>query len=73
MLCTFFNLQGQTFFIVYLFSDFKESLQAIETAIKECDFIAIDGEFTGLNHEGLSPSATFDTPQERYHKLVQVI
>ncbi|XP_052769212.1 poly(A)-specific ribonuclease PARN-like isoform X2 [Mya arenaria] len=51
--------------------NFKESLGQIESAIKESSFLAIDGEFTGLNHAGVSPSGVFDTPEERYHKLVQ--
>ncbi|XP_053392664.1 poly(A)-specific ribonuclease PARN-like isoform X3 [Mercenaria mercenaria] len=51
--------------------NFQESLEVIESAVKEASFIAIDGEFTGLNHAGLTHTAVFDTPEERYHKLVQ--
>ncbi|KAH3734717.1 hypothetical protein DPMN_041161 [Dreissena polymorpha] len=51
--------------------NFKESLAQIQQAITECNFIAIDGEFTGLNHAGASHCAVFDTPEERYHKLVE--
>ena len=54
------------------FLDFKESLETIQQAIDECDFMAIDGEFTGLNHAGFSHSATFDTPEERYYKVLKV-
>lgn len=51
--------------------NFQESLGQIECAIKEASFLAIDGEFTGLNHAGLSHTGVFDTPEERYQKLVQ--
>ncbi|KAL4240976.1 hypothetical protein ACF0H5_001758 [Mactra antiquata] len=51
--------------------NFKESLEVIETAINECSFLAFDGEFTGLNHAGMSHAAIFDTPEERYYKVVQ--
>lgn len=51
--------------------NFQESLETIESAINEATFLALDGEFTGLNHAGFSHIGTFDTPEERYHKLVQ--
>ncbi|KPP65258.1 poly(A)-specific ribonuclease PARN-like, partial [Scleropages formosus] len=50
---------------------FKESLNTIYTAIEEADFLAIDGEFSGIS-DGPSVSALtngLDTPEERYHKL----
>jgi len=48
-------------------SNFKEKLPDIEAAIDTASFLAIDGEFTGLNaYRGISP---FDTPSERYDKL----
>eukprot|EP00092_Neocalanus_flemingeri_P106421 GFUD01136549.1.p1 GENE.GFUD01136549.1~~GFUD01136549.1.p1 ORF type:complete len:612 (+),score=182.67 GFUD01136549.1:44-1879(+) len=47
--------------------NFKERLPEIEAAIDSASFLAIDGEFTGLNaYRGISP---FDTPSERYDKL----
>lgn len=42
-------------------------LPEIELAIAECDFIAIDGEFTGL-HNGTMVSI-FDTAAQYYQKL----
>lgn len=52
-----------------LFLDFKEVLPEIEEAIKQCAFIAIDTEFTGLT-SGLGSSVNpFDTPAEYYYKL----
>ena len=47
--------------------NFKERLPEIEAAIESATFMAIDGEFTGLNaYRGISP---FDTPAERYDKV----
>ncbi|XP_035259020.1 poly(A)-specific ribonuclease PARN isoform X2 [Anguilla anguilla] len=51
--------------------NFKESLNTIYSAIEEADFLAIDGEFSGIS-DGPSVSALtngLDTPEERYHKL----
>jgi len=48
-------------------ANFKERLPDIEAAIDTASFLAIDGEFTGLNaYRGISP---FDMPAERYDKL----
>jgi len=48
-------------------SNFKERLPDIEAAIDSASFMAIDGEFTGINaYRGISP---FDMPGERYDKL----
>jgi len=48
-------------------ANFKEKLPDIEAAIDSACFIAIDGEFTGLNaYRGISH---FDLPAERYDKL----
>jgi len=48
-------------------SNFKEKLPEIEAAIDTASFLAIDGEFTGLNaYRGISH---FDLPAERYDKL----
>ncbi|XP_048408730.1 poly(A)-specific ribonuclease PARN isoform X2 [Stegostoma tigrinum] len=51
--------------------NFKERLNLIYEAIDEADFLAIDGEFSGISD---GPSVTtltngLDTPEERYHKL----
>ncbi|KAI0224703.1 Poly(A)-specific ribonuclease PARN [Lamellibrachia satsuma] len=50
--------------------NFKENLEIVSKAISECDFMAIDGEFTGLNTSEHNIHA-FDTPEERYQKLRQ--
>ncbi|NXP12756.1 PARN ribonuclease, partial [Thinocorus orbignyianus] len=52
-------------------ADFKDSLSKVYEAIEESDFLAIDGEFSGIS-DGPSVSALtngFDTPEERYQKL----
>ncbi|XP_073447184.1 poly(A)-specific ribonuclease PARN isoform X2 [Aquarana catesbeiana] len=51
--------------------NFKEQLPSIYQAIEESDFLAIDGEFSGIS-DGPSVSTLtngFDTPEERYQKL----
>jgi len=48
-------------------SNFKEKLPLVEAAIDDAIFLAIDGEFTGLNaYRGVSH---FDLPHERYEKI----
>ncbi|XP_068942089.1 poly(A)-specific ribonuclease PARN isoform X2 [Petaurus breviceps papuanus] len=52
-------------------SNFKNNLPKVYQAIEEADFLAIDGEFSGIS-DGPSVTALtngFDTPEERYHKL----
>ncbi|RVE75936.1 hypothetical protein OJAV_G00003710 [Oryzias javanicus] len=52
-------------------TNFKESLSDVYSAIEEADFLAIDGEFSGIS-DGPSVSALtngLDTPEERYVKL----
>ncbi|XP_075292239.1 poly(A)-specific ribonuclease PARN isoform X2 [Opisthocomus hoazin] len=52
-------------------SNFKANLSKVCEAIEESDFLAIDGEFSGIS-DGPSVSALtngFDTPEERYQKL----
>uniref|UniRef100_A0A8B9GPZ2 Poly(A)-specific ribonuclease PARN n=1 Tax=Astyanax mexicanus TaxID=7994 RepID=A0A8B9GPZ2_ASTMX len=52
-------------------ADFKESLSTVYSAVEEADFLAIDGEFSGIS-DGPSVSALtngMDTPEERYGKL----
>lgn len=51
----------------FLFADFEETLPQVLDAISASDFIAIDGEFTGLRN-GPDVSA-YDTPAEYYSKL----
>ncbi|KAG7262927.1 hypothetical protein CRUP_018930 [Coryphaenoides rupestris] len=51
--------------------NFKECLSAVYSAIEEADFLAIDGEFSGIS-DGPNVSALtngLDTPEERYTKL----
>nr|XP_057924007.1 poly(A)-specific ribonuclease PARN [Doryrhamphus excisus] len=50
---------------------FKDCLNLVYAAIEEADFLAIDGEFSGIS-DGPSVSALtngMDTPEERYTKL----
>uniref|UniRef100_A0A8C5PUU2 Poly(A)-specific ribonuclease n=1 Tax=Leptobrachium leishanense TaxID=445787 RepID=A0A8C5PUU2_9ANUR len=52
-------------------SYFKDQLPKVYKAIEEADFMAIDGEFSGIS-DGPSVSTLtngFDTPEERYQKL----
>uniref|UniRef100_A0A673W0A5 Poly(A)-specific ribonuclease (deadenylation nuclease) n=1 Tax=Salmo trutta TaxID=8032 RepID=A0A673W0A5_SALTR len=52
-------------------TDFKDSLNTVYSAIEEADFLAIDGEFSGIS-DGPNVSALtngLDTPEERYMKL----
>ncbi|XP_062999269.1 poly(A)-specific ribonuclease PARN isoform X2 [Elgaria multicarinata webbii] len=52
-------------------SNFKDNLNKVYEAIEDADFLAIDGEFSGIS-DGPSVSALtngFDTPEERYQKL----
>ena len=47
--------------------NFQDRLPEIEKAIETSTFMAIDGEFTGLNaYRNIS---AFDTPAERYDKV----
>ncbi|KAG7487108.1 poly(A)-specific ribonuclease PARN isoform X1 [Solea senegalensis] len=51
--------------------NFKSSLKEVYSAIEEADFLAIDGEFSGIS-DGPNVSALtngLDTPEERYTKL----
>ncbi|XP_063446244.1 poly(A)-specific ribonuclease PARN-like isoform X1 [Mytilus trossulus] len=49
--------------------NFREVLPDVGKAIKECCFIAIDGEFSGLDAANHSHIAPFDTHEERYGKV----
>ncbi|CAI9743295.1 (A)-specific ribonuclease PARN-like isoform X1 [Octopus vulgaris] len=49
--------------------NFYECLDLIQKSIEESDFVAIDGEFTGLDHPDHGQPQPFDTPAERYQKL----
>uniref|UniRef100_A0A6Q2YSE8 Poly(A)-specific ribonuclease PARN n=1 Tax=Esox lucius TaxID=8010 RepID=A0A6Q2YSE8_ESOLU len=54
-----------------LIRNFKDSLTTVYSAIEEADFLAIDGEFSGIS-DGPNVSALtngLDTPEERYMKL----
>uniref|UniRef100_A0A0B6ZFZ7 Poly(A)-specific ribonuclease PARN n=1 Tax=Arion vulgaris TaxID=1028688 RepID=A0A0B6ZFZ7_9EUPU len=50
---------------------FNEQLERIIEDINESDFIAIDGEFTGLDATNSGHTSPFDTPEERYSKITQ--
>ena len=47
--------------------NFSVRLPEIETAIDSAIFLAIDGEFTGLNAD--KGNSAFDLPTERYSKV----
>uniref|UniRef100_A0A3Q1FL89 Poly(A)-specific ribonuclease n=1 Tax=Acanthochromis polyacanthus TaxID=80966 RepID=A0A3Q1FL89_9TELE len=52
----------------------KSNLSTVYSAIEEADFLAIDGEFSGIS-DGPNVSALtngLDTPEERYTKLKKV-
>ena len=50
--------------------DFDQYFPELEKAINECDFCAIDGEFTGvLPYKEIN---AFDTPKTRYEKMQKV-
>uniref|UniRef100_A0A4W5LPM1 Uncharacterized protein n=1 Tax=Hucho hucho TaxID=62062 RepID=A0A4W5LPM1_9TELE len=56
-------------------TNFKDSLSTVYSAIEEADFLAIDGEFSGIS-DGPNVSALtngLDTPEERYMKLKKVL
>uniref|UniRef100_A0A3P8SS03 Uncharacterized protein n=1 Tax=Amphiprion percula TaxID=161767 RepID=A0A3P8SS03_AMPPE len=58
----------------FLLPDYKDSLSTVYSAIEEADFLAIDGEFSGIS-DGPNVSALtngLDTPEERYTKLKKV-
>ncbi|XP_034156245.2 poly(A)-specific ribonuclease PARN [Pangasianodon hypophthalmus] len=50
---------------------FKDTLSIIHSAVEEADFLAIDGEFSGLSDGPAVSMLTngMDTPEERYSKL----
>uniref|UniRef100_A0AAZ3RZM2 Uncharacterized protein n=1 Tax=Oncorhynchus tshawytscha TaxID=74940 RepID=A0AAZ3RZM2_ONCTS len=55
-------------------TNFKDSLSTVYSAIEEADFLAIDGEFSGIS-DGPNVSALtngLDTPEERYMKLKSI-
>ncbi|XP_053472268.1 poly(A)-specific ribonuclease PARN [Ictalurus furcatus] len=50
---------------------FKDTLSVVYSAVQEADFLAIDGEFSGLSDGPAVSMLTngMDTPEERYSKL----
>jgi hypothetical protein len=48
--------------------NFSDKLSLIESSIDDSIFVAIDGEFTGLNCQDDAISS-LDTPAERYAKV----
>lgn len=53
-----------------VFEDFYEVLPQILQDINESDFVAIDGEFTGIS--SFDKLNYFDTPAERYRRHYEV-
>jgi poly(A)-specific ribonuclease len=53
--------------------NFEELLPRIVEDIKQCDFISIDAEFTGLGLDPLTRNDILDTSAERYEKVSKVI
>ncbi|XP_019643159.1 PREDICTED: poly(A)-specific ribonuclease PARN-like domain-containing protein 1 [Branchiostoma belcheri] len=53
--------------------EFLQLLPEIRDRIQDCDFVAIDTEFTGLCLSEACQPSLFDTPQERYRKLRQTV
>lgn len=51
-------------------NNFRETMPKIEKAISKANFIAIDGEFSGVTN-GNYILTNYDTPEERYHKIRQ--
>ncbi|BFZ20795.1 hypothetical protein BsWGS_23834 [Bradybaena similaris] len=49
--------------------NFKDQLSSIYAAIQECDFVAVDCEFSGLDCSAPGHATCFDTPEERYQKI----
>lgn len=54
-------------------SNFKEIFPQIEESVRQCDFIAVDTEFTGLRISDQVKSSLFDDGAERYRKLRRTI
>ncbi|KAJ4442955.1 hypothetical protein ANN_04553 [Periplaneta americana] len=55
------------YYLSYLVIDFREVVAELDSVIPAAQFLAIDGEFTGL-HTGQDVNA-FDTPAQYYSKL----
>lgn len=51
-------------------ANFKATLPEIETAIKNCTFVSIDTELTGLK-TSLNKINAFDTPKQYYEKVIK--
>jgi poly(A)-specific ribonuclease len=60
-------VQCSKIFILYGCLDFQEILTELDDVLKDATFLAIDGEFTGLN-SGPEGNA-YDTPSQYYAKL----
>ncbi|CAI5465102.1 unnamed protein product, partial [Closterium sp. Yama58-4] len=52
-------------------ANFEEGLAALEAALKTCDLVAFDGEFTGLHVSNTSNYGLqlLDSPQQRYERV----
>jgi poly(A)-specific ribonuclease len=69
-LTIYFNLNEThiiLYITLYLIIDFREVILELERVLPAAQFLAIDGEFTGL-HRGEDVNA-FDTPSQYYSKL----
>ncbi|KAL6059436.1 poly(A)-specific ribonuclease PNLDC1 isoform X2 [Balamuthia mandrillaris] len=51
--------------------NFKQALPEVVAAIRECDFVALDTEFTGLSLSKSLDTSVIDTKEEQYQKLKQ--
>ena len=51
--------------------NFRARLPEIEAAIDSAIFLAVDGEFTGLNAD--KGNSSFDLPAERYAKVASFV
>nr|XP_039248663.1 poly(A)-specific ribonuclease PARN-like [Styela clava] len=48
--------------------NFKETYEIVEKAVSEANFVAVDGEFSGVTNSTFNLT-NYDSPEERYHKL----
>ncbi len=57
-------------FIIIIYKDFFDVLPEVLKDITDADYVAIDGEFTGILP--LNQMSYFDTPTERYKRHYEV-
>ncbi len=51
--------------------NFSEKLPEVLSAVEDASFVAVDGEFTGIQLDSSSRHMPFDTAEERYEKLAE--